>query len=371
MTTIQRFLTSWVATSALPRMILRAEGSPRVAYSSDYEQEFRRADAGTGTWQKPWVNDHSYSNFWKHSVGDDYRHKSGWRAWDAQVPLRHSNAITAQTGVPGITVTVDRLLYPTGVGVVITALYEGDPISELQAKRIPHALEEEPIFRTRSGEGPGVPLRRFVADLLTDLQREVLGDVDPDATTDDRPTKITTITRTIEPALLKDGATAPETDRTAAVAFLMGLCGIEGSTAVAAGRKLGQTTAWADTLRVRGRGAQATWSPVLSGNKRGSKLLSCYHRNQVFAALQLGSLLNAVSAVAESGVGSAPELSRELIRTRLLLLGRIYGGAKNAYISEFSYRTIKESDLVETINELRDELGTKHEPLWAPLDSST
>ncbi len=105
---------------------------------------------------------------------------------------------------------------------------------------------------------------------------------------------------------------------------------------------------------------RAVWFPetFMPGGKLST--LACYHRNLVFATLQVESLCGLASESANQPdvPDSLPETQSECLKRAALTLGRLYGGAKLGTYSTWSARhQIDKNEMVPVVNKVRSFWG--------------
>jgi hypothetical protein len=351
MSSIDSATISWMRTRVLPRQVLAGGGTVALSTQAGYLATF----AGAGdkaAWRRPWIGDRDYSYFWSRSLGPGYRGVSADKAWKRQIPLRGAGPETLTAVLPGVTLRHAVFAYPSGVGVAVTAdlagQYDPEGLLALIAR-----LASKPCV---NGAGSAQPkaMAAVLGGLLDGAERAVLGQADPDAMGEPNPVTLTTVTATT------DWAATPLSQSDGLHRLLEGLCRL--SAAPLTG-KVGNLTAQlleegrhpGTTRMATGKG-RAVW-PDQSSVYGAAHSLDCYHENQILATLQAGVLLDTVRwASSEQLVGVNPAVD-QILRLVVNVLGLLYGKVADMYASAFIRRQIDESGLVQTIGDLRIDLG--------------
>lgn len=190
MTTISRFHVSVLQASALPEIVAGVGGTPALGSMSDYFSAFAGAPTEGATWLKPWATHTTGHKYWTHLLGGQYAtapakdetdkdkekriSEKALTAWKKQVPLRRIEGFTPSVleELPAVTVACERYLYPSGVGVAITATFEGKEQLD-KAEDLHRRLTQDPVFIASDGVARKIDsILRFE---LGQLEQEVLG----------------------------------------------------------------------------------------------------------------------------------------------------------------------------------------------------
>lgn len=341
MTTITRFHLSWLRTEALPELVSGTAGVPSIGALTNYAKVFEAAPTEGADWVKPWGTYKIRHHYWSELLGSAYARTDAYSAWLKQVPLRREAGFTPTTTVDGVTVTCERYLYPSGIGMAINATSDGEMMLA-DAAELHRRLCQDDVFVGSDGVHRGI---------ASNLSFEV---------------------RTFEELVLGLPSAAPVGDSTRTVTTIAGSTGgisIDDATSVLKqlcypGQQPGQTTVFAgrsgnftETIRVAGRDSQVSWSPQRSTTSKGREGLTCYHHNVVLSTLHTEQMLNLV-ALAGDGFANAPDRHRQLYARAGSVLGWIYGG-ESAYSTRFSPEIIESSGLVARVNQIRSWLSTK------------
>jgi hypothetical protein len=358
MTTVSRVNVTWVMTAALPRMFRSGEGTPRLITPTDYATAFAQSVDGTVPWSLPWASSLPGDRFWAATLGNNYAATDDTRtAWGAAIPFAWERSAAVDSLVEGVRFEARAYAYPTGVGYTISAVCDGAySLTSLRALLV--RLGDRAVVANAAGAAgtPGAPktIRAALQQGLDWIQSQVLGRVDSEAKADTDPLLVIDVTRTID-----DGPPIES------AAMLTALCLPARSTVNADAvkdrmlpPKGGDLGKHADTARLFAAGTLASWSPDRSSSEGEQWRLECYHHNRTLAALQVAVLLNTVRGAGD--VLTMSDESRALVRSVVVLLGRLYGGArKYVYRTRFAVEVIDDSGLVGDVNRLREDLGVE------------
>lgn len=338
MASITRFHISWLLTAALPEAVAGA-GKPALSSLPEYASAFDAAPDDGAIWTKPWGTHNLRNKYWSATFTPGYARADGPTAWIKQAPLRRAAGYVPSTAIPNVAVVCDRYLFPSGVGVVITATFEGD-VSIADATELHRKLCEDRVLAGSDGTVRSVD--RVLSYELRELERDVLGAASA-APEESELTIVTTIA----------GASA-SVSTADATALLTQLCypGQPPGQVKVLAAKPGKFT---ETLRVAGSSSQASWSPQRSTTAKGMTGLTCYHHNLVHSGLQVSQLLGLVE-LAGDDPQNAPDRAQQLYKRAVAILGWAYG-SKSVYSTPFAAETIDESGLVDRINRFRKRLS--------------
>lgn len=335
MTTVTRFHVSWLQTSAVPEFVAGGAGTPSLSELNEYSAAFAAAPAVGAAWMKPWGNYSRGHRYWSNLLGSAYARADTLSAWTKQVPLRRADGYTPGTELSAVIVGCERFLYPSGVGVAITATFDGElPLPG--ALSLHSELCQGPVFV--GSDRVARRIKGILAYVLEELENEVLGNPSSAPVRSQQQT-ITTIA----------GSTG-KTKTGAATETLKQLC--------YPGQQPGRTTIFPNrtgnfsgTIRAAGQRSQATWSPIRSATTAERNGLTCYHRNVLLATLHTMQLLN-LTELAGDDFASDADRAQQLYRRAGTVLGWLYGGA-SAYSTRFTPKLIDDSGLRERIDRIR------------------
>ena len=340
MASITRFHVSWMLTAALPEAVSGA-ASPALSTLPEYASAFNAAPEDGAIWIKPWGTYNLRHKYWAATLSPGYARADGSTAWIKQAPLRRAAGYMPTADIPNVAVRCERYLFPSGVGMAITATFEGelstDAVVELHRK-----LCQDNVFAGSDGTARSVDQVLWYE--LRELERDVLGG----ASAAPEQSELTTVT-TI--------AGASSSVSTAdATSLLTQLCypGQPPGKVKVLTAKPGKFT---ETLRVAGSNSQASWSPQRSTTAKGKTGLTCYHHNLVLSGLQVSQLLGLVELGGDDPQ-NAPDRAQQLYKRAGTILGWAYG-SKTVYSTSFAAANIDESGLVDRINTLRKRLSSE------------
>jgi hypothetical protein len=342
---ITRFHVSWLLTSALPQIVVGGLGTPRLGSQQDYGVSATAAPTFGSAWLKPWGTYTVRHQYWSTLLGAGYATADPYSAWVKQVPLMKAPGFTPTSDLPDVTVTCDRYLYPSGVGVAVTATFEGE-VSIPEATELQRKLVQDPVFKASN-----LAMRTIgaiLADELDLLAEDVLGTPSQGAVQSDRLTLVTTI------AGAKGEVSAAD-----ATALLNQMC-YPGQPPGGTPQVLpARTGNFKETIRVAGENSQASWSPKRSTTPRGTDGLTCYHHNLVLCSLHVTQALN-LARFAGDRPFNAPDRAQQLYKLAVSLLGWAYGSSL-FYSTAFTRAAVDESGLLDQVNAVRQVYG--EEPL--------
>jgi hypothetical protein len=108
-----------------------------------------------------------------------------------------------------------------------------------------------------------------------------------------------------------------------------------------------------DVLYANRRG-RAIWFPAHFTSDEKVSSLSCYHRNMLFAALQVESLCGLMRQTADQiGEKALPAVHNDCARNAGGLLGRLYGADYSTYRSWSPRRQMDDNHVLDDINKVR------------------
>jgi hypothetical protein len=352
MSTLDAAVFTWIRTRTQPSRLINAQGSPALSRPQMFAAAFGAADEAAD-WQRPWIGEVDYSYYWARYLGQGYRATKADRAWKRQVPLREATPPALTTSLPGVTLQSDRFLFPCATGVAIQAEIEGT-LDAAGLLGLAGKLAKDNVIVMSGSARPRV-LAAVLGDLLEDLERQTLPEVDPDADGDLTPLTVATVTAT------SNWPSAPIGQGDPLHRLLEGLCAMSAAplngavtdlaTALVAGAR-----SHPDTVRLSvGRG-RAVWlqNPTTAHDQ---DKLACYHHNLSMATLQTSAMLDAVRWSSGQHLGSLSEDVKALLRSVVTVLSLMYGKVPDMYHSRLVRGQIDESDLVDQINLLRRQLG--------------
>jgi hypothetical protein len=369
---LKRIQVALVYSEAILDVLTGAVSEPPFKFLAnrfDFANQFDAALANrTGRLQPPWP-DRAGRGFWAYYF-EEQRPLSaikGAEAWHGVAPLRVVTPVVVTTAEPGVAVALETFVYPHGVAAIVNLTLSGT-LSPIEAATLAVKLRREPVFIVDVVEG-NLVLDAVAAKVLDRLRATAFG---ADATVGWRsqfPFTLTTViigTGVDDAQLPSDGGDEH--------------------------RFLDAVTTWSPTWQTASLGrvsdhalpsrtdgvpgghvvykhdrSRAVWFPgsftVPSGYV---STLSCFHRNQVLAALQVESLSGlAVATAAYLAAGNRltnPHYDAALRAGNVL--GRLYGGAASSYRSRSPQAQIDDGGHIAEINKTR--AVVKQKPLFAP-----
>ncbi|WP_229992322.1 hypothetical protein [Arthrobacter sp. Bi26] len=340
MASITRFHISWLLTSALREVVIDGLGKPSLSSLTSYTTAFMAAPTTGAEWLKPWGSYETGHKYWAALLGSGYSTAQAYSGWIKQVPLLRSRGFVPTTNRLNVIVTCERYLYPSGVGIAVTATFEGDLTLEAAAS-LQQQLTQLAVFKASDDKIRTIDM--ILLHEVQQLEKDVLGSPSSSPV---RGLELTTVT-TISGAT---GTTSTEE----ATALLRQMCypgQPPGNTLIIA-NKHGK---FAETIRLAGQNTQASWSPKRSTTPKESDGLTCYHHNTVLSALHIAQLLN-LAELAGPQPAKEPAHAQQLYTRAGAVLGWAYGG-ESVYSTYFAPAAIDDSHLVNGINLIRKDLA--------------
>ncbi len=308
----------------------------------------------------PWPR-HRGKDFWSMYLGQDPHDVDPWHAWKCFVPLRMRPLIRlAAPWLPG-SVDAEGFFYPHGLGLLVTVrLRVDDPAAPWGLEEVVDAAHQvrSDAFKVRL---PGEDEAEMKLDSLAAATRSFLrkaaygSDVTGSSA---EPYTVATFVRvdgvdtTLEVENQGDTHRALEAVTHWPTAWKIAPLPALKEAAV---RDPDFPDAHVVYRRRRGR---ATWFPALAAPSEKHRKLSCYHRNQSFAAMQVESLAQLVSGTAKRlRAGSTLPLTQgQCARKAAAFLGRLYGGI-DTYRSLACRDHLEVSDSTKDLVYLREHFG--------------
>jgi hypothetical protein len=360
----------WVET--LPAMFDRPVNGPppmpflrSAGYYAEMFDRLLRVKVDPNGITLPWRN-LKVQNFWLSYLEQQTR-VSGSTAWRKLIPLRAKPPFKPQPTwllpVPK-PVTLEGYFYPFGIALVLNAQYKGS-LSLAEAVDLGYRIRFGGRYDVA---GPGHNLRNLslqgVAEAgLRSLREAALGpQAVPGQPFDREPYSLVTIVRAAGndvDLLPLDGkelhralnalSNWPPNRRRASL------------TPLSKAKRLADSQASSNSVLFAVRRGQAIWSPHgFADDPRTRHSLSCYHRNLLFACLQIESLCGLASVAAEAvrrhEVNSVSTVFRACAHNAACALGIMYGGArKSTYSSSSIARHIDTNGRREDVELIRSE----------------
>jgi hypothetical protein len=326
-----------------------------------YAQEFDRViqgGAGSVGLALPWPVRAGRQFFWAYYLekpipGD----LTGDQAWNALVPFRGKVPAKAQAPWPPEQLFLEAFFYPHGLAFVLTARC-CDQLTLQQVVEKAFEMRRTGKFQVKWDNGgvETLSLDMFADKALAALRQVAFGPAAPPGAGPLKPFTIVTVVKGtgVDPAVpTPDGG---EIHRALeAMTSWRPTWMYDKLTEIAAASLRIRTAPPSHVLYGRARG-RAVWFPALFiPGAEAFHSLACYHRNLVFASLQVESLGNLASETAKQlrqGM-SLSAAHRECAQQAAGILGRLYAGA-SSYRSWSPRAQIEQNDLVADVNEVRD-----------------
>lgn len=328
---------------------------------STYASRFAQVQAYRGDPDQlipPWAQ-HRGKDFWSMYLNHDPHEIDPWRAWKQFVPLRRR--LSTRVGAPWLPghVKSEAYFYPHAHALVVDVALRGVPgsggmpLDEAVDVAMAVRGEKQLAIDADAPEQRSMTLNAFAAETLSSMARLAIGT--PTGAALNPPYSVTTFVRVegVDPAAefgsdevrraLEAVTQWPTSWRFAPLP----------NVADAAVRDPDYPPSHTIYRRRRGR---ATWFPALAATSSARhRKLTCYHRNQTFAALQIESLGLLISRTAERARAGAPvPLAQErCARFAAGLLGRMYGDTRDTYRSGACREHLVEGGLVDDLEYIR------------------
>jgi hypothetical protein len=365
-----RLTLIWTETN----LALVAEPQPKAPLASlgrkpRYEflfESVRRGDTGTPiTLELPWPAPADKHLFWRHYLNVtrgrrlDYV-KSGV-AWDRLVPLRVTLPCDITISSEPARVAAEGFFYPHGIALVVTVHARGweTPRELPKVVDLLHGIVNgtTPLSVAWMPRGPrSTPLDRFATRALGWLRETALGAHAEPGIGVEHPYSVTTFVRVDQ---VDATVETPDQGRVhkaleAVTTWLPNWRNI--APEPMANRRADIRGHPASHVCYVGNRGVAVWFPTPALAVRKQPRLSCYHRNQVFAALQIESISGMLVAL-DRLQGDREQLSPtggECEQNGALLCGWLYGKTDMMYHTGSSRKHIELRDLETPINKARE-----------------
>jgi hypothetical protein len=331
-----------------------------------YERTFEEVLGGGNSRENlepPWQNHESPQRFWTRYLDgpEQLWEVSGREAYRALVPFR--GAVPAKLTLPlpddlqrKMRLTLEAFYYPHGLALVITVSCRDTDLTLTQIANFARWLQStrQIRFRWRREERRAVPLDEVARTCLTKLRGEAFS---PELTPDARSADPFTVFTVVKGSWAI--RSAPKADQIYGdlLSAITGRHITGNSNAERQSRLTTQgPTPEGNTLYGIKRG-RAVWFPDLFTHE-GETIhsLSCYHKNLVFASLQvesLGSLVSETAQKRQDGRDFYSSDHRECVRQAAVILGRLYEGSYSTYRSWSTRAQIEHNGLRGDIDRVR------------------
>jgi hypothetical protein len=328
--------------------------SERFASVQRYEAD---PDGLTPPWPK-----HKEENFWFYCLCQDPHTVDPARAWRHFVPLRWRPEVAVEpVTLPG-RVDVEAFFYPHGQALLISTDIRppdrGTAWSPEEAAEAAHRLrfDSELSHRRTDGTKRALKLESFARIVLERMRTASRGQKGP--TVNLTPYSVVTFTRVTgaDPAAeLHEGGQVHR--------MLEALTRWSKSWRIAplsplAGAVVPDPKEPAGHAVYAGGSGRAIWLPNLARPDSGHRFITCYHRNQAFAALQVesvGALVRRTADARRHG-RDVPFPQYQCARLATGFLGRLYGAPKKkTYRSLACFRHMHDREIVPDLAYLREQ----------------
>jgi|GEM_PF-1953422 len=314
-------------------------GLGREALYARLFEESLRGTAVPADLEPPWPNRAGTQRFWRSYLkigrGKTLSALPGGSAWRYLVPFRRRVPCTVTIpGIDGVRLLVEGFYYPHGTALVVTihaTWPEASPRDLLLASGFLHDVVTGARLVSVTwppGAAQSQKLNRLVTPALTWLRESAIGPGAEPGDAGERPYTVTTFValRDVDPE-------QPTPDQQtvhrclAAVTDWLPDWQINALSPLADCRAAIRPAPPSHVCYVGARGV-AVWYPAPAVEPKGPTTLSCYHRNQVFAAMQIESvnaMLRKLNGLAAGGEVVSPTAD-ECGRLGAGIAGRLYGG---------------------------------------------
>lgn len=349
--TISKIRISLIWTETVPAILAgNAASGALLAWlgsRGNYSQNFddARIGAGPSTVELPWRSPKG-ERFWhRYFEGTHAGEVTGPQAWKRLTPFRGKLTCGISAAAPDVKLSFESYFAPHGTALLATAYYEGADKSLPEVADIAHAVRFGSFFG-RAGGATNRRLAPVAEEALVDLRHQAFGANIAGYLHDSKPFTVIT---------LLDGSNAGETEKikTGGPEHRL-LEAVTGWNPSYQSMNLKQVPPATASLAIRRqldgdlmyarKNARAIWLPREFAS--GSRTLSCYHRNVVFASMQTQSLGGfSVWAAAQQQAG-APVDNLVLYQAKraTTLLGLLSAGNPAIYRSASVAKQIEEAN---------------------------
>jgi hypothetical protein len=354
----------WVETTVdglrnrLPGHAVLLRLRDRIPYGEMFTAatEGRLAIAPTIQWDLPWPKS-TGQRFW-----DTYLERPPHRlrpdnAWHHQVPLRWLIAWPISAAWLSGTIELEAFIYPYALALLVTMRHEGSDLTLRKFTDLALNARRNGRFElVRDNDVATLPLTALADEALRHARGVVLGDQEGLTTrVASEPFTVTTVVRgqDVNP------------NRRPAVGGVIHHC----LEQVMRGRSLlkSELTATLDELQIPARSAppghllfgrersRVVWFPASFTHQQPIAALRCYHRNQVYTALQIEAMGGFLARVAEDlDLGLTMSAGyEECARGAAGALTRLFAGSPATYRSGSARAHIEQNGLLPILDRVR------------------
>lgn len=366
MITIQEMRVTFVWTETSTALL--ADQQPAVphtfrgragSYATMFSAARDRAPQAKGLLM-PWPQPGTHKFWWYYLDRKELTKTRGHLAWKNLVPLRTRPPVTIKADWLTAKPTLEGFLYPHGQALVFTARVSAKaPISLNDGVDLLHRVRRLGKFASQweGAAAEASTLDRIGERGLRWLRELGFGPGADQGSIGADPYSVVTFVRAEGADATKAPPEGEEVHRALEATTSWPQAWLEGKLgALSASRAdIKGNSPDGHLLYMRRRG-QAVWFPAAAARSDvARRSLSCYHRNQAFAALQIESL-GELARHAQQVVNAGNALSQsedECVRHACGVLGRLYGGDSSVYSSGSAEAHIKMNGLVPTLDALR------------------
>lgn len=366
--TVSKLRLSYIWTETLGAQIAAAGDKAPMAFlrgRGSYEKEFEAAldspAAGRPHLTPPWRKD-SPQRYWTYyaekTPSDKIRPQ---QVWKLLIPLRVPGPLIDASPPANVRLTQEGFLFPFGMALVLGVHLEQDlPLDKAVDCMI--SIRYDPVFAPSAG-GAKFTLSALADRGLAAVREAALGDGVASGTRSLEPFSVASIVEATGEGVLMPVASHPALHRALdGLARLSHTWRVDAVTSLAKGLLSHESGRPAEHCTLAARHGRSVWQPhYFTDNLAARTSLSCYHRNLMFASLQVQSLLGLIAyagKLSDDGNVAAGSIE-DCIRSAAGLIGRIFGGDPTTYRTGSARRQIVDSSMGAVINRVRGARGMR------------
>lgn len=334
-----------------------------LAIEKDYVQRFTGVQAhyegDADGLLPPWPK-HRDKNFWSLYLGMPPYYVSPTDAWRHFVPFRWRIPVGVKARLPDSRISIEGFFYPNGHAVLITLNLRcpgGLTWRPEEAASVAHRARfgTEYDLERSDGQVTSVKLDVLAKEMLARMREK--SQFQDSSAVESEPYSLTTFTRV-------EGADPSEVIAENGEIHRMLEAVVEWDKSwMFAPLSTLKTATVPDPdfppghAVYRGKRGRAIWFPALSKRNGSDQCIGCYHRNQLFASLQVESIGSIVIGTAGSVRRGAPIpfVHEQVARIAAGVLGRIYGGSSKTYRSLACAYQMHDRGIIGDLIFLRDQ----------------
>jgi hypothetical protein len=352
-----------LAAAAKPAPLGALGRAATYAYLFD---ALRRAEVPAGAPESlalPWPAPRAAQRFWRAYLnvgrGRMLTAVEGADAWKQLVPLR--GPLPCEITIPDqrVRVTAEGFYYPHGIALAVTVsgLWPDAPRELPDVTTLLHELVagDRPVLVEWTGAaGPAsTSLDDFATQALTWLRESAFGAGAQPGIAVNRPYSVTSFVRLnqVDPTVATPDQGPVHRTLEAVTAWLPDWT--INQLPPLASRCAAIRPAPPSHVCYAGAHGHAIWFPAPA--VAGRRTLSCYHRNQLFAALQVESLSEMLRRVDQqlTAGGALSPAADQCAKLAAGIVGRLYGGVDDTYRSGSARQHIERRGFVDAVNSMR------------------